>query len=208
MEKFVYFTTPIWKGEKKEFLKSLNKLSDEYIKKARKRNKDLIKQTKDFGITHNSDPLLTDNNFRDFHNYIGQKCWEFLDWSGFDMSKYKTFLEQSWVQEFAKNGGGHHGAHIHWNTHVNAFYFLKCGENTSYPLFHDPRTGARTTKLYQQENVGMTPATEVIHIKPNPGDLIIFPGYLEHEFTVDHGKQTFRFIHVCMTAVLKGMAKQ
>jgi hypothetical protein len=29
MEKFVYFTTPIWKGEKKEFLKSLNKLSDE-----------------------------------------------------------------------------------------------------------------------------------------------------------------------------------
>ena len=208
MEKFVYFTTPIWKGEKKEFLKSLNKLSDEYIKKARKRNKDLIKQTKDFGITHNSDPLLTDNNFRDFHNYICQKCWEFLDWSGFDMSKYKTFLEQSWVQEFAKNGGGHHGAHIHWNTHVNAFYFLKCGENTSYPLFHDPRTGARTTKLYQQENVGMTPATEVIHIKPNPGDLIIFPGYLEHEFTVDHGKQTFRFIHVCMTAVLKGMAKQ
>ena len=208
MEKFVYFTTPIWKGEKKEFLKSLNKLSDEYIKKARKRNKDLIKQTKDFGITHNSDPLLTDNNFRDFHNYIGQKCWEFLDWSGFDMSKYKTFLEQSWVQEFAKNGGGHHGAHIHWNTHVNAFYFLKCGENTSYPLFHDPRTGARTTKLYQQENVGMTPATEVIHIKPNPGDLIIFPGYLEHEFAVDHGKQPFRFIHVCMTAVLKGMAKQ
>ena len=208
MEKFVYFTTPIWKGEKKEFLKSLNKLSDEYIKKARKRNKDLIKQTKDFGITHNSDPLLTDNNFRDFHNYIGQKCWEFLDWSGFDMSKYKTFLEQSWVQEFAKNGGGHHGAHIHWNTHANAFYFLKCGENTSYPLFHDPRAGARTTKLYQQENVGMNPATEVIHIKPNPGDLIIFPGYLEHEFTVDNGKQPFRFIHVCMTAVLKGMAKQ
>ena len=208
MEKFVYFTTPIWKGEKKEFLKSLNKLSDQYIKKARKRNKDLIKQTKDFGITHNSDALLADNNFRDFHNYIGQKCWEFLDWSGFDMSKYKTFLEQSWVQEFAKNGGGHHGAHIHWNTHVNAFYFLKCGENTSYPLFHDPRAGARTTKLYQQENVGMTPATEVIHIKPSPGDLIIFPGYLEHEFAVDHGKQPFRFIHVCMTAVLKGMAKQ
>ena len=174
MEKFVYFTTPIWKGEKKEFLKSLNKLSDEYIKKARKRNKDLIKQTKDFGITHNSDALLADNNFRDF----------------------------------PKNGGGHHGAHIHWNTHVNAFYFLKCGENTSYPLFHDPRAGARTTKLYQQENVGMTPATEVIHIKPSPGDLIIFPGYLEHEFAVDHGKQPFRFIHVCMTAVLKGMAKQ
>ena len=44
-----------------------------------------------------------------------------------------------WVQEFAKKGGGHHSAHIHWNQHVSGFYFLKCSDKTSYPIFHEPK---------------------------------------------------------------------
>ena len=32
-----YFKTPIWMEEKPEFVKSLNKASDKYIKEARKR---------------------------------------------------------------------------------------------------------------------------------------------------------------------------
>ena len=86
-------------------------------------------------------------DFLDFRNYIGQKSWEFLDWQGFDMQQYQTMFSELWVQEFAKNGGGHHSAHIHWNQHVSGFYFLKCSDKTSYPVFHEPRTGARATKL-------------------------------------------------------------
>ena len=36
---------------------------------------------------------------------------------------------------------------------------------------------------------------EQFHMKPKPGTLIIFPGYLEHEYAVDHGIEPFRFIH-------------
>jgi len=39
-----------------------------------------------------------------------------------------------------------------------------------------------------------------------PGTLIIFPGYLEHEFVVDHGVKPFRFIHWNIQAVPKEMA--
>ena len=35
--------------------------------------------------------------------------------------------------------------------------------------------------------------TELVHFKPTPGTLIIFPGFLEHEYAVDHGKEPFRF---------------
>jgi len=208
MQILEYFKTPIWIEEKPEFIKSLNKASDPYIKEARKRNKDYIKKNGDFGLSHHSTPLTADNKFKDFHNYVGQKCWEFLDWQGFDMSQYQTFYEQSWVQEFAKKGGGHHSAHIHWNTHVNAFYFLKCGEETSYPVFHEPRTGARTTKLKMKPGNGIFHGTELVHFKPKPGTLIIFPGYMEHEYSVDHGKKPFRFIHICISAILKEMAKK
>ena len=49
--------------------------------------------------------------------------------------------------------------------------------------------------------------TDLVHFKPTPGTLIIFPGYLEHEFSVDHGLEPFRFIHWNIQAIPKGMAK-
>ena len=203
-----YFKTPIWSEQKPEFIKSLTKASNKYINEARKKNKNYIKEFGDFGTSHHSTPLTKDNNFLDFRNYIGQKSWEFLDQMGYDMNLYTTMFSEMWVQEFSKKGGGHHSAHIHFNQHVSGFYFLKCSEKTSHPVFHDPKTGARTTKLTMKPNLkDLWSGNELIHFKPKPGTLIIFPGYMEHEYTVDHGKEPFRFIHWNIQAVPKGMAK-
>ena len=195
--------------EKPEFVKSLNKASDKYIKVAKKTPeiKKYLKQFGDFGTSYHSTPLVQDNDFIDLRNYIGQKSWEFLDHSGFDMPQYVTMFSEMWVQEFSKKGGGHHSAHIHWNQHVSGFYFLKCSDKTSYPIFHEPRTGARATKLKMKNQKGIWPGTELVNFRPKPGTLIIFPGYLEHEYAVDHGKAPFRFIHWNITAIPKQMAK-
>jgi uncharacterized protein (TIGR02466 family) len=202
-----YFKTPIWIEDKPEFVKSLNKASNQYIKDAKKREKEFIKKHGDFGRSYHSTPLTMDNNFLDFRNYVGQKSWEFLDWQGFDMQQYTTMFSELWVQEFAKNGAGHHSAHIHWNQHVSGFYFLKCSDKTSYPIFHEPRTGARATKLKMKPGNGVFHGTELVHFKPKPGTLIIFPGYMEHEYAVDFGIEPFRFIHWNIQAVPKEMAK-
>jgi len=199
-----HFKTPIWVEYKPEFVKSLNKASNKYIKEARDRNKTHVKKYGDFGLSHHSTPLTLDNDFLDFRNYIGQKSWEFLDWQGFDMSQYQTFFSDMWVQEFSKKAG-HHSAHVHWNQHVSGFYFLKCSDKTSYPIFHEPRTAARATKLKQKENAVYT--NDLIKFDIKPGTLIIFPGYLEHEFAVDYGIDPFRFIHWNIQAVEKGLAK-
>jgi len=205
MEKTDYFKTPIWVEYKPDFVKDLNKASNKYIKEARKREKEYIKKFGDFGTSYHSTPLTRDNNFKDLRNYIGQKAWEFLDYQGFDMSKYINMYTEFWVQEFSKNGGGHHNAHIHWNQHVSGFYFLKCSEKTSYPIFHEPRTGASATKLKMKPNMSICHATELVHFLPKPGTLVIFPGYLEHEFSVDHGKDPFRFIHFNIQTIPKEM---
>jgi uncharacterized protein (TIGR02466 family) len=202
-----YFKTPIWIEDKPEFVKSLNIASNQYIKDAKKREKDYIKKHGDFGRSYHSTPLTMDNKFLDFRNYIGQKSWEFLDWQGFDMQQYQTMFSELWVQEFAKKGGGHHSAHVHWNQHVSGFYFLKCSDKTSYPIFHEPRTGARATKLKMKPGNGVFHGTELVHFKPKPGTLIIFPGYMEHEYAVDFGVEPFRFIHWNIQAVPKEMAK-
>ena len=187
MLKDEYFRTPVWSEDKPEFVKSLNKACNKYIKKARTRDKKNIQTTKDFGTSHHSPPLLKDNDFIDFRNYVGQK---------------------SWVQEFSQKGGGHHTAHIHGNQHVAGLYFLKASEKTSYPIFYDPRTGARATNLNLDRSLkGIYHGTDVIHYKAAPGRLIIFPGYLEHGFSVDPGIEPFRFIHWNIMAVPKGIVK-
>ena len=204
-----YFNTTIWSEQKLEFVKSLTKASDKYIKVAKNfpEAKAHIKKFGDFGRSYHSSSLTKDNNFRDFTNYVGQKSWEYLDDQGFDMKEYTTMFTELWVQEFAKKGGGHHSAHVHWNQHVSGFYFLKCSDKTSMPVFHEPRTGARATKLKMKNQKGVWGGSELINFKPTPGTLIIFPGYLEHEFSVDFGIEPFRFIHWNIQALPKEMAK-
>ena len=70
-----YFKTPIWSEEKPEFVKSLNKASDKYIKEARKRDKKLISVSGDFGTSHHSTPLTRDNDFLDFRNYLFKRSY-------------------------------------------------------------------------------------------------------------------------------------
>jgi len=203
-----YFSTTIWSEQKPEFIKSLDKASNKYIKDSKNKQKKFIKEHGDFGTSYHSTPLTADNNFRDFRDYVGQKSWEYLDHQGYDMSQYTTLFSEMWVQEFAKKGGGNHSAHVHWNQHVSGFYFLKASDKTSMPVFHEPRTGARATKLKMKTNIkGVLPAAELIYVRPKPGTLVIFPGFLEHEFTVDFGKEPFRFIHWNIQAVPKEMAK-
>ena len=203
-----FFSTPIWSERKTDFITSLNKYSNKYIKEARERNKDHIKKYGDAFISHRSTTLLQDNNFLDFKNYVELKSKEFLDHMSYDLRHYNTLFSQMWVQEFAKKGGGHHSVHLHSNQHVSGFYFLKGSEKTSHPIFHDPRSAARSTKLMLKAEVsGASSGLSTVRFKPSPCLLIIFPGYLEHEFSVDSGIEPFRFIHWNMQAVPKEMAK-
>jgi len=198
------FPAIIWHENKKEFVNSLNKVSNKYIKKAKStvEAKKHIKKYGDFGRSYHSSSLLQDNDFLDLRNYVGDKSFELLDNCGFDMSLYKLLFTEMWVQEFAKKGGGHHSAHVHWNQHVSGFYFLKASHETAHPVFHDPRTGARATALHMKQDLeGVWPGHDTFYAKVQPGDLVLFPGYMQHEFAVDHGKEPFRFIHFNLQAV-------
>ena len=105
-----FFWTPIWTEQKTEFVNSLNKVTNKYIKKAKNtpEAKEWIKKHGDFGRSYHSTPLTIDNDFLDFRSYVGQKSYEFLDQMGYDMQQYQLMFSEMWVQEFAKKGGGYH----------------------------------------------------------------------------------------------------
>ena len=208
-----YFSTPIYTIEKPEWLSSAIKATDKYIKQAQKNmepqlkerkkllgNKDYLK-VKDHGMSYHSTPLNGDPDLKELEQYVGQTAYNLLDEWGYDMKLYSMFYTELWVQEFAKNGGGHHSTHVHWDNHISGFYFLKCNDRTSYPIFHDPRAGAMMTKLPQKNKDNLSPMSDQIFYKPKPGTLMFFPAYVAHEFAVDIGVEPFRFIHFNLQAV-------
>ena len=209
-----YFQTPVWVAEAPMFVKKTLKVTDQYIKKAKKLLKD--KQKNDpkwkkklgsFGLSYHSESMSNDPKLKDLVQFIGQRSYEFLDWSGFNLKNHSLHFTEFWVQEFSEKGGGHHSTHAHWNQHVSGFYFLKCSEKTSFPIFHDPRPGAIMTKLPLKEENKISMGTSMVNYKPKPGTMIIFPGYVPHEYAVDAGIDPFRFIHwnakVVETAISK-----
>ena len=209
-----YFSTPVYSIMKTEWLKPAIKATDKYIDdsyerlkpqlKERKKllgNKDYMK-VKDHGLSYHSTPLNGDPGLRSLEQYVGATSLNLLNEWGYDMEQYKMFFTEFWVQEFSKNGGGHHSTHVHWDNHISGFYFLKCSDKTSYPVMHDPRAGAMMTKLPQKDNK-VTPMIDQLHFKPKPGMLVFFPAYVPHEFAVDYGIDDFRFIHFNLQAVRK-----
>jgi uncharacterized protein (TIGR02466 family) len=197
------FITPIYFDEKKEWVEKLNKLSDPYIQKAKEENKNKLINNKDFVIVHHSTPLTEDENFKNFLQYINSNAFDILNNQGFDLTNFFLATTELWVQEFASLGGGHHSPHIHWNGHISGFYFLKCSDKTSYPVFHDPRSGRMMNLLPEKDQSQITLASSSINFKPKPGTFIFFNSYLQHEFTVDYGIEPFRFVHFNIQAFPK-----
>ena len=206
------FPTPIWIADEPAFVNELNKASDPFINEAKKRDKkDIEKRNKeyktkgDMGSVYLSSTLINHKDFKNLQNYIIATSHNLLQEMGFDLTDFKTFMTEMWVQEFAKNGGGHHTLHTHWNGHISGFYFLKGSEKTSRPLFEDPRPGNLMNLLPLKDKENVVYATHQINYLPKPGRFIFFPSYLPHLYTVDLGLEPFRFIHFNCQAIPKGV---
>ena len=207
-----YFKCPIWFADEPKYVNQLNKASDKYIKESKKNiKKDISKRNKkfgdkgDMGHVFHSTSLIGDPKFKDLMEYVGATSHNLLGEMGFDLTNYQVFITEMWVQEFAKQGGGHHTLHTHWNGHISGFYFLKASEATSMPMFEDPRAGNMMNLLPEKDKTKVTHASTQISYKVKPGRMIFFPSYMPHQYIVDMGYEPFRFIHWNCQAIPKSV---
>lgn len=203
------FPSPILIEEHLYFLSDLSKFVDDLIPVIKQRDqKEIEKRNLDLGdigdrnwVYHSDYYLYEEPTLKEFHNFIGKKSRTFLEEIGYDISKHSLVYNQSWVQEFAKNGGGNHHFHTHSNTHVSGFYFLKASSKTSYPVFIDPRSSHVMGKLPEKDKNSLSAGSEYINLKVKPGTLVMFPSYLSHSFMPDYGIEPFQLIHFTLSAI-------
>jgi hypothetical protein len=211
-----YFGTPVWTADCSIFIKPMLKLTDRYLKAARKkiiqpaikkRDKEMNATLDDFGMSNHSESFNADPQAKQFVDFCGQRSYEFLDWCGFDLRNHSLHFSECWVQEFSHKGGGHHDTHVHWGQHVSGFFFLKCSNKTSLPVLHDPRPGAMMTKLPEKDMSKISYANPAVHYNVKPGTMVIIPGYTPHQYPVDLGLEPFRFVHWNIEVVSSGISK-
>ena len=202
-----FFATPFWATEKPEWVEHLNKISQSYLDETHEKHKEGIEKNggSDFGRVYHSNALQNESEFLDFGKYITNTGFSLLETWGVDMSNFDLGIHSMWVQEFAKDGGGHHTLHTHWNGHMSGFYFLKASDKTSMPMFEDPRPGNVMNLLPELDKTKITYASSAVHYKVQPGRMIFFPSYMPHQYIVDLGIEPFRFIHWNCQAIPKGV---
>jgi uncharacterized protein (TIGR02466 family) len=191
--KETYFPTSIYFCEKIEWVDYLINNTDSYIIEAKKNAESSFTDT--FGLPYHSVPLTNDDKFNEFKLFICEQAKEILNEQGYDLSNSVLAITGFWVQEFSEKGGGHHNSHVHANSHINGFFFLKCSSKTSYPIFHDPRLYNRMIDLPKKNENELSTASKTVSIKTRPGTFVFFNSYLDHQFVVDKGIEPFRFIH-------------
>ena len=204
MDSLVLFESVVYRKELPEYVDKLNKITNDYIFKARKQSKESIYEREkklrveigDHGMSyHSHGKLYQDKRMADFEMLIRSTARNILETQGFDMSGHQLDYTEMWVQQFADRGGGHHETPVHWDNHISGFYFLKCTDRTSVPVFHDPRAGRMMLNLPIKDHTKLCYAMERQIVHRKPGTLFMFNSYLPHEFKVDNGIDAFRFIH-------------
>ena len=198
------FKCPIYLANKPEWIEPLNKASDPIIKKLRvnwqKKIDDPNDETTGMPNSLHSELLWQYPEFKEIAQTILQQSWNILSWQGYNLNGKIPMLTELWVQEFPKEGG-FHDIHEHANNHISGFYFLKCNEKTSHPVFWDPRPGKKMTDLMMKESKKINYGTQQIHYKVKPGQFIFFNSYMPHSYVHHKGNEKFRFIHFNMQAV-------
>jgi uncharacterized protein (TIGR02466 family) len=212
IQKDHHFSSPVYSTFRPEWVDKTNIICNKIILDCKNRDKETLKEKQkiygkigDHGWTYHSDSLVNHSGLEELQNYISVMSYNILDEQGFNLSDYKLSFSEFWVQEFGKKGGGHHDSHTHYNSHISGFYFLKCSDKTSYPIFHDPRAGSIMTKLPEKKEENITLASSKVNYVAKPGTFIFFNSYLPHQFVVDSGVEPFRFIHFNLQAVRKDL---
>ena len=191
--------------DNKDFIAACNEHTDKAIADAKQsiedRHKKLNAPIKDHGMSyHSGSELYKDERFAELVLLVKNTSKNILEDQGFELTNYVLSYTEMWIQKFAYEGGGHQDTHVHWDNHISGFYFVECSDRTSKPIFHDPRSGRMMLNLPIKDHSKLCPAMERQIFSIKPGTLLLFNSWLPHQFSVDNGVDTFRFIHFNLQA--------
>tara|TARA_Y100000590_G_scaffold429291_1_gene541710 strand:+ start:988 stop:1593 length:606 start_codon:yes stop_codon:yes gene_type:complete len=182
-EKKLYdlFPDPIF-SYKLENYKEINEELLIYISKLKKKDEKGNKRSNrggwhspNFDLVNEGTPLNFIKKFKDFLKdiMINEIGWEYIP--------NKQRIVAMWA--IINNKDSYNIKHNHQNCYLSAAYYVKKPKNSGDITFYDPKE-AKTYRFPEIEK-NTNYSSESITIKPEEGDLLIFPSYLYHDVGIN-----------------------
>ena len=182
-----YFTSPIYKFDKPEFLKIASKVCNENFAEVKKTTK-----LNDIYPLYNTGPLHGDERLNGLVNYVLETSWNILNDQGYNMDLYRMEMYDFWCQEHHYRSG--HEKHFH-NSVISGFYFIDTPPEGCRLIIHEPRSTKEFVSLIERDPSQATYASNMINFVPETGSVIFTNSWLPHSFTRNLSKKPFRMIH-------------
>ena len=128
-----------------------------------------------FDLVNPGPPINFINSFKDFLKHL------IADEFGWEYVPNKQRIVAMWAIINKKNS--YNVRHNHQNCYLSSAYYIKKPENSGDITFHDPKE-AKTYRFPEVEKYTNYSA-QSITIKPEEGDLLIFPSYLYHDVGIN-----------------------
>jgi uncharacterized protein (TIGR02466 family) len=185
-----YFASPVYVIEKPEFLDSVKKISEHYLKQRKDTNQppiDPMHPVQTSGFFH--EPELAD-----FTSFIAQSAWAILNSQGHAMNDMSTYFQEMWCQEHRKWNG--HEEHVHnHGAQISGFYFTEVPEGGCQVMLHDPRPGRMQIILPEADLNKITEASSKVLFNPKPGSMYFINSWLPHSVTRNPVDAPTKLVH-------------
>lgn len=180
---FEYFPTIIYRDEHPEWIENILNISQKYFNEFL--NEKYFLQTK---------PLNGEPNIKFLEEYLLQTGKDILLNQGYDLQKYNLYLSGVWGQEIKKNGGT--DTHVHKNSQLCGWLFLKTPIDGSYPIFYDTRMNKEMIQLDYNQGPNIVNATSSIHFNNViPGTILFANSWMKHQLSVNNSNESTKAIH-------------
>lgn len=178
MNSFYYFPTVIYRDEQPQFVDSLIKFSKNYFQ-----------QDENICQTNN---MVKEKNISFFVDYLKINAESILLNQGYLTEKYEIYVSYIWGQRL-KYGTN---VHVHKNSQLCGWIFLKTPVNGSYPLFYDPRLNKKMIEMDYIENENVNISTSIINFNNiKPGTILLTNSWLEHQLTPSKSEELTETLH-------------
>ena len=179
------FPVPIFHYKMKNF-KEINQELLNYILELQKKDKIGNNRSNrggwhspNFDLVNEGPPINFINKFKDFLKNIitNEFGWEYFP--------NKQRIVAMWAIINKKNS--YNVMHNHQNCYLSSAYYVKKPKNSGDITFFDPNE-AKTYRFPEKER-NTNYSTQTITIKPEEGDLLIFPSYLYHAVEINSSNE-------------------
>lgn len=171
----LFFSTPVWINQINNF-ETINKELKKFILKEKEKNPVGTKKSNVNGW-HSQDFDLKNENLKNFITEISKNIGSAIKDMGWDLETQVVKISNMW--SIINNKNSFNEKHHHGNSALSAAYYVQAKKNAGNIVFFDPRQANVFCHPISKERNNINAQAQ--SVTPKPGNLVLFPSYLEHK---------------------------